>query len=103
MQLSIDPSRAILSTWRSSVAKQQHLNPYPDGLPEEVAAVWNSRMKEFMDLFIKHSDVITRVTAWGISDNDSWKNGWPIRGRTDYPLLFDRNHQPKPFLTEYMK
>lgn len=80
-----------------------HLNPYPDGLPEEVAAVWNSRMKEFMDLFIKHSDVITRVTAWGISDNDSWKNGWPIRGRTDYPLLFDRSLQMKPFLNEYTK
>ena len=79
------------------------LNPYPDGLPEEVAAVWNERMKAFMDLFFKHSDKITRVTAWGISDDDSWKNGWPVRGRTDYPLLFDRNLEPKPFLNEYTK
>lgn len=79
------------------------LNPYPDGLPEEVAAVWNERMKAFMDLFLKHSDKITRVTAWGISDDDSWKNGWPVRGRTDYPLLFDRNLEPKPFLNEYTK
>lgn len=78
------------------------LNPYPDGLPEEVSAVWNSRMKNFMDLFIKHSDVITRVTAWGVSDSDSWKNNWPVRGRVEYPLLFDRNHQPKPFLDEYL-
>lgn len=79
------------------------LNPYPDGLPEEVATVWNERMKAFMDLFLKHSDKITRVTAWGISDDDSWKNGWPVRGRTDYPLLFDRNLDPKPFLNEYTK
>lgn len=79
------------------------LNPYPDGLPEEVAAVWNERMKAFMDLFLKHSDKITRVTAWGISDDDSWKNGWPVKGRTDYPLLFDRNLEPKPFLNEYTK
>ena len=79
------------------------LNPYPDGLPEEVAAVWNERMTAFMDLFLKHSDKITRVTAWGISDDDSWKNGWPVRGRTDYPLLFDRNLEPKPFLNEYTK
>lgn len=79
------------------------LNPYPDGLPEEVAAVWNERMKAFMDLFLKHSDKITRVTAWGISDDDSWKNGWPVRGRTDYPLLFDRDLEPKPFLNEYTK
>ena len=78
------------------------LNPYADGLPEDVAKVWNERMKSFMDLFLKHSDKITRVTAWGVSDEDSWKNGWPIPGRTDYCLLFDRNHEPKPFLNEYL-
>ncbi len=78
------------------------MNPYPDGLPEDVAAVWNSRMKSFMDLFIKHSDVITRVTAWGVSDDDSWKNNWPMRGRVEYPLLFDRQLQPKAFLNEYL-
>lgn len=79
------------------------LNPYPDGLPEEVSAKWNARMKLFMDLFLKHSDKISRVTAWGISDDDSWKNGWPVKGRTDYPLLFDRSLQPKAFLYEYTK
>lgn len=78
------------------------MNPYPDGLPEDVAAVWNERMKTFMDMFVKYSDVITRVTAWGVSDNDSWKNNWPMRGRVEYPLLFDRNLQPKPFLNEYL-
>ncbi len=78
------------------------MNPYPDGLPEDVSAVWNARMKSFMDLFLKHSDVITRVTAWGVSDDDSWKNNWPMRGRVEYPLLFDRELQPKPFLNEYL-
>lgn len=82
---------------------QAALNPYPDGLPEEVSKKWNERMKAFMDLFLEYSDVITRVTAWGVSDNDSWKNGWPVEGRTDYPLLFDRNLQMKPFLEEYYK
>ena len=81
---------------------REQLNPYKDGLPEDVSAQWNARMKSFMDLFLKHSDVVTRVTAWGVSDEDSWKNGWPIPSRTDYCLLFDRNHEPKPFLNEYM-
>lgn len=80
---------------------QALLNPYPDALPEEVSAVWNERMKTFMDLFRKHRDVITRVTAWGVADGDSWKNDWPMEGRTEYPLLFDRNHEMKPFLKEY--
>jgi endo-1,4-beta-xylanase len=32
---------------------------------------------------------------WGVNDGQSWKNDWPIHGRTDYPLLFDRKNQPK--------
>lgn len=86
-----------------TVTFRASMNPYPDGLPAEVSAVWNERMKSFMDLFIRHSDVVTRVTAWGVSDDDSWKNDWPMKGRIEYPLLFDRNLQPKPFLNEYSK
>jgi endo-1,4-beta-xylanase len=40
--------------------------------------------------------VINRVTTWGVTDGDSWKNGWPMPGRTNYPLLFDREGNPKP-------
>jgi len=81
---------------------QKELNPYVEGLPDSVSVVWNNRMNDFFNLFLKHSDKISRVTAWGVSDGDSWKNNWPVRGRTDYPLLFDRNYQPKPFLVKIM-
>ena len=50
-----------------------------------------------------HADIVDRVTAWGVSDGDSWKNGFPIRGRKDYPLLFDRNYQPKPWVKEVIE
>lgn len=79
---------------------QKELNPYTNGLPDSVFEAWNKRMKSFFELFLKHSDIITRVTVWGVCDGDSWKNNFPVRGRTDYPLLFDRNHQIKPFLKE---
>jgi endo-1,4-beta-xylanase len=74
---------------------QQEMNPYAEGLPEDVAAAWTARFNAFFQLFFKHQDKISRVTLWGVSDGDSWKNNWPIFGRTDYALLFDRNHQPK--------
>jgi endo-1,4-beta-xylanase len=77
---------------------QQSINPYVDGLPEDVAAAWTARFNEFFKLFLKHQDKISRVTLWGVSDGDSWRNGWPVAGRTDYALLFDRNHQPKPIV-----
>lgn len=79
---------------------QKELNPYTEEVPEDVFAAWNERMNDFFMLFLKHSGNISRVTMWGITDNDSWKNNFPVYGRTDYPLLFDRNYQPKPVVQE---
>lgn len=75
---------------------RKEINPYEDGIvPLEKQNEWDSRMVEFFNLFLKHSDDITRVTLWGVNDRISWKNNFPVRGRTDYPLLFDRENQPK--------
>ena len=78
---------------------QKQMNPYPDGLPDSVATAWTNRYDEFFRLFLKHSDKISRVTLWGVTDNQTWRNDWPMRGRTDYPLLFDRNYQPKAIVS----
>ena len=72
------------------------LNPYANGLPDSVQQALASRYAELFRVFVKHRDVIDRVTFWGVTDGDSWLNNWPVRGRTSYPLLFDRAGQPKP-------
>jgi endo-1,4-beta-xylanase len=79
-----------------NVASNPKLNPYPDGLPDAVQAELSQRYAELFRVFVKHRDAISRVTLWGVTDGGSWKNDWPVRGRTDYPLLFDRNDKPKP-------
>lgn len=71
------------------------LDPYVNELPETVALAAARRYQDFFRLFLKHHERITRVTLWGINDGHSWRNHWPVRGRTDYPLLFDRNNNPK--------
>ncbi len=78
------------------------LNPYPDSLPAETAAQWQTRMEQAFDIMLRNSDAISRVTFWGVSDGDSWLNGFPIRGRTDYPLPFDRRHEAKPVVAEFI-
>lgn len=83
-----------------NVEYRKEINPYTDGLPASVSAAWNKRMLEFFRLFVKYEDVIDRVTMWGVTDGDSWRNDWPVRGRTDYPLLFDREYKMKPFVSE---
>ena len=79
------------------------MNPFPNGLPEEVEQQFTDRYAEFFKLFLKHQDVISRVTLWGVNDGNSWKNDWPVRGRTDYPLLFNRQNNPKPVVKEIIK
>jgi endo-1,4-beta-xylanase len=71
------------------------MNPYHDGLPDSIQNKLAERYAAVFELFNKHADKISRVTFWGLHDGQSWKNNFPIRGRTDYPLLFDRNLKPK--------
>jgi len=78
------------------VAADPRLNPYSNGLPEAVQQQLAKRYADLFGVYAKHCGVVTRVTFWGVTDKDSWKNDWPVRGRTNYPLLFDRKAEPKP-------
>ncbi len=82
---------------------EDKMNPFPDGLPEEVEQQFTKRYIDFFKLFLKHQDKISRVTLWGVNDRNSWKNNFPVRGRTDYPLLFDRQNKPKPVVKELIE
>lgn len=100
LDMSALPSVNFSANITDTVAFRKSLNPYTEELPDSASQVWNNRMKDIFNLFLKHADKITRVTAWGVTDKDSWKNDFPVKGRTDYPLLFDRNYEPKPFIKE---
>jgi len=53
-------------------------------------------MRELFDGFRARPSVES-VTTWGVIDSDSWLNTSPIE-RFNYPLLFDRDGNPKPAL-----
>lgn len=72
------------------------LNPWPDGLPESIQKELADRYAALFEILLRHRRSVERVTFWGLHDGISWKNGFPVRGRTNYPLLFDRALQPKP-------
>jgi len=54
-------------------------------------------------VYLRHQRTISRITFWGVADTDSWLNDWPVRGRTSYPLLFDRDGKPKPAFTAIVR
>ena len=72
-----------------------YMNPYPQGLPDSMQIKLAKCYEDLFKIFIKHQDKIERITFWGVNDGQSWLNGWPIKNRTNYPLLFDRNFKPK--------
>ncbi len=71
-------------------------NPYVNGLPDSIQKQLADDYAQLFKLFLKHRDKISRITFWGVHDGQSWLNNWPIPGRTNYPLLFDRAGKPKP-------
>jgi endo-1,4-beta-xylanase len=71
-------------------------DPYKEGLPEEVQQELAERYQQLFEIYLKHRDLLSRVTFWGHVDSDSWRNYDQEIERTNYPLLFDRSFNPKP-------
>lgn len=71
-------------------------DPFRDGvIPEENLKAWQDRYKALFGIVNKYADHVKRVTFWGVTDASSWKNDFPIPGRTDYPLPFGRKGEFK--------
>lgn len=79
------------------------LNPYTGELPAEIQQKLAQRYADLFAIYLRHRKSITRVTFWGLYDGHTWLNHFPIRGRTNHPLLFDRNLKPKPAFFEVLK
>jgi endo-1,4-beta-xylanase len=65
--------------------------PYSKEVEDRLA----ENYKTYFEVMHKNADKITSVTFWGLHDGMTWLNGFPVRGRSDYPLLFDREMKPK--------
>jgi endo-1,4-beta-xylanase len=101
--ISILPSPFEGAEISKNFSYTKEMDPYREAVPDSVQQKWNKRMLDMFGLFLKYNDVVDRVTVWGLTDNTTWLNNFPIRGRKDYPVLFDRNNQPKIVVNEMIK
>lgn len=69
----------------------QETQPYSEEVENTLAETY----KRFFEVLHKNADKITSVTFWGLNDRMTWLNNFPVRGRKDYPLLFDDDNKPK--------
>ena len=101
--ISILPSPYDGANISANFKYSSEMDPYREAIPDSVQQKWNKRVLDMFGLFLKYDDVVERVTVWGLTDNTTWLNNFPIRGRKDYPVLFDRNNQRKPIVDEMIK
>ncbi len=64
-------------------------------IPLEILNKQAERYEALFHEFVENQDKISEVVFWGMADDHTWLHSFPVE-RTNAPLLFDFNHQPKP-------
>ncbi|NNC36311.1 MAG: endo-1,4-beta-xylanase [Acidimicrobiales bacterium] len=79
--------------WESQTNCQPDIGPTP---PADQIAQQAQMLRDIFNGFVLRPS-IENVSFWGVRDSDSWLNFVPVE-RYNYPLLFDRDGNPKPCL-----
>ena len=93
-----NPAGVAGAAVEQNFAYQQQFNPYANGLPKQKEKEIEQRWLDHFAIYKRHARQISRINLWGIADHNSWLNDWPIRGRTNYPLILDREYKEKPIV-----
>jgi endo-1,4-beta-xylanase len=84
-----------VSVYKSDNDKQMEFTP-------EVEQKQADYYQMCFEVFREKKDKISGVTFWGAADNHTWLDNFPVRGRKNYPLLFDTKLQPKKAFGQVM-
>ena len=84
-------------------AYRPEMDPFTKGLTPEKEKEIGDFWVDFYKMLITHRKDIMRVNFWCLNDGNSWRNDFPIKGRSDYATLFDRQNQPKSFVARLIE
>jgi endo-1,4-beta-xylanase len=89
LELQIQITEMDVSVYTSN---SDHESAYTDALAQQQTIAFGKFFQAFRDF----KDAITGITFWGVADDNTWLDNFPVAGRKNYPLLFDKNLDPKP-------
>ncbi|MNF97183.1 Endo-1,4-beta-xylanase B [compost metagenome] len=69
----------------------------------EMLELQAERYEQIFELFRAYQKNITAVTFWGAADDYTWLDDFPVKGRKNWPFLFDHNHTPKRAFHQVIK
>jgi endo-1,4-beta-xylanase len=68
---------------------------FGDDVPKDVLQKQANRYGELFEAFRENKDILSGIVLWGIADDHTWLNSFPVT-RTNGPLLFDKYLHAKP-------
>ena len=71
--------------------------------PDSLTQMQADRYADIFDVLRRNSDKVQSVSFWGVADDSTWLDHFPVKGRKNWPLLFDEEHKPKPAFEAIMK
>jgi endo-1,4-beta-xylanase len=99
-ELDVDPLPRDPQMYGADLAlktqMREETNIYADGFPRGKQEELAERYRGIFGVFVKHHESVPRVTFWALTDADTWLNGFPVPGRVNHPMLWDREGRPKP-------
>ncbi|MDR9856342.1 endo-1,4-beta-xylanase [Paenibacillus sp. VCA1] len=89
--LELQLTELDVSVFRFDDRRTDLLEPEP-GMLERQAEVYEAVFR----LLKEYRGTVSSVTFWGAADDYTWLDDFPVRGRKNWPFLFDERHLPKP-------
>lgn len=62
---------------------------------ESMLKLQEQRYAEIFALLLEYRQVIDSVTFWGVAEDYTWLDDFPVRGRKNWPFLFNEEMKPK--------
>ena len=101
--LQIQITELDISVYKSENTRRDRGQIEPDIFTPEMEAKQLEQYKMVFKVFREYKEKITGVTFWNVSDKSSWLDNFPVRGRKNYPLLFDQDFKPKKAYWEVVR
>ena len=79
----------------ANYAYNDEIDPYKKGLPTDIQEKADQFWIDFFTMLMRNKEHVLRINFWCLNDENSWRNDWPVKGRTEYATLFDRQSRPK--------
>jgi len=70
------------------------VSEYFPSMPEDRHQQQAERYKEIFRIAANYP-AVKNITTWGIADNHTWLDNFPVPGRKNWPLLFDQEYREK--------